>query len=85
MSFTWDPKLPERLVFYNLDGIVLSLLGLLSMQGEVHHVEQEVVLGAGVLDVLLSLLSQPLEGTHSKNCLIQLISISVLFFNQKLI
>ena len=85
MSFTWDPKLPERLVFYNLDGIVLSLLGLLSMQGEVHHVEQEVVLGASVLDVLLSLLSQPLEGTHSKNCLIQLISISVLFFNQKLI
>ena len=85
MSFTWDPKLPERLVFYNLDGIVLSLLGLLRMQGEVHHVEQEVVLGAGVLDVLLSLLSQPLEGTHSKNCLIQLISISVLFFNQKLI
>ena len=84
---TWHPELPEWLIFYNLDGIVLSLMSVLSMEGEVHHVEEEVVLSAGVLEVLIILNSQPLAWTHLENSLkfILLQFSSVLFFNQKLI
>ena len=86
-SRTWHPELPEWLIFYNLDGIVLSLMGVLRMEGEVHHVEEEVVLSAGVLEVLIILNSQPLAWTHLENWLkfILLQFSSVLFFNQKLI
>ena len=57
------------------------------MEGEVHHVEEEVVLSAGVLEVLIILNSQPLAWTHLENSLkfILLQFSSVLFFNQKLI
>ena len=83
--YTWYPELPEWLIFYNLDGKVLPLLAVLGVKGEVHHVEEEVVLGAGVLELFIILNSQPLAGDTFRKLFNSFHFISVLFFNQKLI